>query len=125
MGRYSERVVSYCDACFTNGNIEGGSIDEIDRDMERPELLSLSPVQLSDDDLDDDDYLNLMTDDETYIGEYENEDPHEDNSEKMIEIKDLVKDLGEIVFDNQERIPEGEYLKLMDYLQRITNIANR
>ena len=60
----------------------------------------------------------------TYVGEFENEDPPENNSENMREIKDAVKDMGELVFDIQEQLKEGDYLKLMDHLQKITNIAN-
>ena len=64
-------------------------------------------------------------DDETYIGEYENEDwQPENNSEKVKEIKDKVKEIGEIVYDIQEKISEGEYLKLMDSLQGLTNRVN-
>jgi len=64
-------------------------------------------------------------DDETYIGEYENEDwQPENNTEKVKEIKDKVKDIGEIAYDIKEKISEGEYLKLMDSLQGLTNRVN-
>ena len=59
-----------------------------------------------------------------YEGEFENEDLPEDNSEKMKKIKDIVKEAGDLVYDIQEKISEGEYLKLMDSLQKITNEAN-
>ena len=63
--------------------------------------------------------------DGTYIGEYENEDwQPENNTEKVKEIKDSVKDIGEIVFDIREKISEGEYVKLMDSLQGLTNRVN-
>lgn len=64
------------------------------------------------------------TDDSVYEGEFENEDLPEDNSEKMNKIKDIVKEAGVLVFDIQDKITEGEYLKLMDSLQEITNEAN-
>lgn len=59
-----------------------------------------------------------------YEGELENEDLPEDNSEKMKKIKDVVKEAGDLVYDIQEKISDGEYLKLMDCLQKITNEAN-
>ena len=60
-----------------------------------------------------------------YYGEYEiDEDPPENNSEVAKEIKDSVKELGEQLFDLQEKLTEGEYLKMMDLLQKITNKTN-
>ena len=67
----------------------------------------------------------VFEDDATYIGEYEIEDwQAENNTEKVKEIKDKVKEIGEIVYDIQEKISEGEYLKLMDSLQGLTNRVN-
>ena len=64
-------------------------------------------------------------DDGTYIGEYENEEwQPENNTEKVKNIKDSVKNIGEILFDIQEKVTEGEYLKLMDSLQELTNRVN-
>ncbi len=60
----------------------------------------------------------------TYHGEYENEELPEDNTEKMKAVKDAVKDVGEFVFDLQEKLPEGDYLELMNLLQKVTNVAN-
>ena len=62
--------------------------------------------------------------DSVYDGEFENEDLPEDNSEKMKKIKDAIKETGDLVYDIQDKISEGEYLKLMDSLQKITNEAN-
>ena len=60
-----------------------------------------------------------------YYGEYEiAEDSPENNSEIAKEIKDTVKELGEQLFDLQEKLSEGEYLKMMDLLQKITNKTN-
>jgi len=60
-----------------------------------------------------------------YYGEYEIEDdPPENNTEVAKEIKDSVKELGEQLFDLQEKLTEGEYLKMMDLLQKITNKIN-
>jgi hypothetical protein len=67
---------------------------------------------------------SVHDEDGTYYGEYENGDLPEDNSEKMKEVKDAVKDVGEFVFDLQDKLPEGDYLKLMDLLQKVTNVAN-
>jgi len=59
-----------------------------------------------------------------YIGEYENEDLPENNTEKVTEIKEDVKKAGEMLFDIQDKINDGEYLKIMDMLQKITNGLN-
>jgi len=60
-----------------------------------------------------------------YYGEYEiDEDPPENNSEIAKEIKDSVKEIGEQLFDLQGKLTEGEYLKMMDLLQKITNKTN-
>ena len=62
--------------------------------------------------------------DPTYRGEYENEDLPENNTEKVKQVKESVKDMGSLVFDLQEKLTEGEYLQLMDHLQKITNGVN-
>jgi hypothetical protein len=62
--------------------------------------------------------------DDEYIGEFENEEMPENNTEKVKEVKDTVKELGEIVYDIQDKISEGEYLKMMDLLQEVTNRVN-
>jgi hypothetical protein len=62
--------------------------------------------------------------DPTYRGEYENEELPENNSEKVKKVKDSVKEMGEFVYDLQEKLNEGEYLQLMNHLQKITNDAN-
>ena len=50
---------------------------------------------------------DLDSDDMTYIGEFENEDMPEDNSEKMKKIKDAIKGIGEDLFDVQDKLSEG------------------
>lgn len=67
---------------------------------------------------------SIYDEDGTYHGEYENEEPREDNTEKMKAVKDAVKNVGEFVFDLQEKLPEGDYLELMNLLQKVTNVAN-
>uniref|UniRef100_A0A6C0BUV1 Uncharacterized protein n=1 Tax=viral metagenome TaxID=1070528 RepID=A0A6C0BUV1_9ZZZZ len=62
--------------------------------------------------------------DATYMGEYENEDLPENNTEKVKQVKESVKEMGSLVFDLQEKLTEGEYLQLMDHLQKITNGVN-
>ena len=37
----------------------------------------------------------------------------------------VVSEIGEQLFDIQEKLTEGEYLKLMDLLQKVTNDVNR
>lgn len=59
-----------------------------------------------------------------FYDEYENEELPENNSEKAKEIKDVIKNLGEEIYDLQEYISEGKYLKVMDLLQMITNKVN-
>ena len=68
--------------------------------------------------------LELTDDEGEYEVEYENGELPEDNSEKAIEIKDAVKVLGEKVFDIQGQLKEGDYLELMNLLQRVTNKVN-
>lgn len=62
---------------------------------------------------------------EVYEGEYENEDPIENNTEIAKEIKGSISEIGEQLFDVQDKLTEGEYLKLMDLLQKVTNNVNR
>lgn len=84
-----------------------------------------SDTQIPNEDVEDGAYWDSIYDEDgTYYGEYENEELPEDNSEKMKAVKDAVKDVGEFVFDLQEKLPEGDYLKLMDLLQKVTNAAN-
>jgi hypothetical protein len=60
-----------------------------------------------------------------YEGEYEiDEDPPENNSQIVTEIKGTVQQLGEKLFESKEKLPEGEYLTMMDLLQNITNKVN-
>lgn len=60
-----------------------------------------------------------------YDGEYENEDPPENSTELATEIKGTIAEIGENLFDVKEKLTEGEYLKLMDLLQKVTNDVNR
>lgn len=62
--------------------------------------------------------------DSTYLGEYENDELPENNTEKVKQVKESVKEMGSLVFDLQKKLSEGEYLKLMDHLQKITNSVN-
>ena len=62
--------------------------------------------------------------DSTYIEEYENEELPENNTEKVKKVKESVKNMGELVFNLQEKLSEGEYLELMNHLQKITNEVN-
>ena len=73
---------------------------------------------------DSDDDLEL-TDDEDYEEEYENEESPENNTENAKEIKDAVKDIGEKIFDIQDKLREGDYLEIMNLLQKVTNNVNR
>ena len=64
------------------------------------------------------------TEEETYEGEYENEEPPENNSEKARKIKDTIREVGGKMFDLQEILKEGDYLEIMELLQRATNEVN-
>ena len=63
---------------------------------------------------------------ETYEGELEPGEEEEDNTEeKALRVKKTVQEMGELLFDIKDKISEGEYLKLMDGLQSITNEMNQ
>jgi hypothetical protein len=62
---------------------------------------------------------------ETYVGELELAEENEDNDEEVASrVKKTVQEMGEILFDIMGNISEGDYLKLMDGLQSITNEMN-
>tara|TARA_B100000035_G_C20996792_1_gene552910 strand:+ start:306 stop:1286 length:981 start_codon:yes stop_codon:yes gene_type:complete len=76
---------------------------------------------------DSDDDLEMTSDEElsdTYEGEYENEELPENNTEKAAEIKEAIKEVGEKMFDLQEQLKEGDYLEIMNLLQKVTNKVN-
>jgi len=63
---------------------------------------------------------------ETYEGELEPGEEEEDNNEETaMSVKKTVQEMGELLFDIKDKISEGEYLKLMDGLQSITNEMNQ
>ena len=62
--------------------------------------------------------------DETYEDEYENEEIPENNTEKAVELKEAVIDVGEKIFDLREQLTEGDYLEIMNLLQGVTNRVN-
>jgi len=81
----------------------------------------------SDDDLD----LNDGSDEEDRLygdsqewEEYENEELPENNSEKAKKIKGVIREVGEKMFDLQDVMKEGDYLEIMDLLQKATNEVN-
>ena len=43
---------------------------------------------------------------------------------QALEIMDKVKDIGEILFDYQDKIKEGDYLKICNLLQGIVKDSN-
>jgi hypothetical protein len=83
---------------------------------------------LSDASFEDDLYLSDDDDDDgedPYEGELELEEEEIYNTnEKATRIKQTIQGIGEILFDIKDKITEGEYLKLMDGLQGITNEMN-
>jgi NACalpha-BTF3-like transcription factor len=65
------------------------------------------------------------SEDETYEGELEPAEENEDNNEeKALRVKKTVQEMGEVLFDIKDKLIEGEYLKLMNGLQSITNEMN-
>ena len=75
------------------------------------------PERYWEDDSDEEEYYG----EDYYEEEYEIDELPEDNTEKAKEIKDAVKAVGEQVFDIQDQLKEGDYLKLMNLLQLVTN----
>jgi hypothetical protein len=67
----------------------------------------------------------VLDEENVYEGEYENEDARENNTEIAKGIKETVSKIGENIYDIQGKISEGEYLKLMDLLQKVTNDVNK
>ena len=62
---------------------------------------------------------------ETYVGELELAEENEENDEEVaLRVKNTVQEMGEVLFDIMGNISEGDYLKLMDGLQSITNEMN-
>ena len=55
---------------------------------------------------------------------YEDEDEYGKFEETKSKVKDIVKEMGGVMFDIQSSITEGEYLILMNGLQAITNQMN-
>jgi hypothetical protein len=66
------------------------------------------------------------SDEETFEEEYEVDELPENNTGKVKKVKEIVKTLGEKIYEMQEqgRFNEGEYLEMMNLLQKITNSVN-
>jgi hypothetical protein len=68
---------------------------------------------------------SLGDEEDPYDGELDLEEETEDNTEeKAVSVKKTVQEMGELLFDIKDKISEGEYLKLMNGLQSITNEMN-
>jgi hypothetical protein len=69
---------------------------------------------------------SLGDEEDPYDGELDLEEETEDNNEETaMSVKKTVQEMGELLFDIKDKISEGEYLKLMDGLQSITNEMNQ
>lgn len=70
--------------------------------------------------------VNGFDSDEETFEEYEVDELPENNTEKVKKVKEIVKTLGEKIYEIQEkgRFNEGEYLEMMNLLQQITNGVN-
>jgi hypothetical protein len=74
-----------------------------------------------------DDDIELSDSDEEdpiYDAQYENEELPENNTEKAKKIKGAVREVGEKIFDIQDKLKEGDYLEIMNLLQKVTNEVN-
>jgi len=78
-----------------------------------------------------DEEIELTSDDEddeerrTYVGEFENDDSEDEEPPRSaLEIMDKVKDIGEILFDYQDKLKEGDYLQICNLLQGIVKDSN-
>jgi len=94
-------------------------VEEIDESLRTAGLADM--LEVSNDSLefeDDEEYEG------EYEGEYENEKLPENNTEKAKEIKDTVREVGEKMFDVQDQLREGDYLEIMNLLQKVTNSVN-
>ena len=56
--------------------------------------------------------------------EYEPDELPENNTEKVVEIKENIKKMGEKLFDIQDKLTEGEYLEMMNLLMGVTRGLN-
>jgi len=61
---------------------------------------------------------------ETHHGS-EEEDSEEEDSEESVQVKTIVKEMGEILLDIRVKVSDDEYLRLVNGLQRISNIVDR
>jgi len=116
----SEREIRTTEA-NTQEDIEGAEImcaycsHVWDGNAQCPCNLGLSDSELSDSE--DEDW--------PYGEEYVLDDePPENNSEKVKAVKETVKEIGEKLFDISSEIKEGTYLALMDSLQKLNNGVN-
>ena len=62
-----------------------------------------------------------LTDSET---EYEPDELPENNTEKVVKVKESIQKVGEKMFDIQDKLTEGEYLELMNLLMNVTRGVN-
>jgi len=113
-----EHVCSVCDDIYPE-IANGGNIEEAPGVPGEWEQLLDGSWVLNGEIYEDEDY------DETYMGEYENVDARENNTEIAKGIKESISEIGASLFDIQGKVSEGEYLKLMDLLQKVTNDVNR
>ena len=56
--------------------------------------------------------------------EYEPDELPENNTEKVVNIKENIKKMGEKLFDIQDKLTEGEYLEMMNLLMDVTRGLN-
>lgn len=107
-----DRMLAYCPDCEAGHEIIVQRNERAREERETRDMLEMSHDSLE------------FTDDEDYEGEYENEELPENNTEKAKEIKDAVKEVGEKIFTIQEQLKEGDYLEIMNLLQKVTNSVN-
>ena len=124
-------LCGFCPSCSDNLSEQ----EKAEKLYDRRRRLSIprhaSPVLENEEDSDDDLDLTDGSDEEDIYGnsqeweeEYENEELPENNSEKAKKIKGAIREVGEKMFDLQEILKEGDYLVIMDLLQKVTNEVN-
>lgn len=107
-----DRMLPYCPDCEAGHEILVQRIERVREEREMGDMLEVSNDSLEFEDGDD------------YEGEYENEELPENNTEKAKEIKDAVREVGEKMFDVRDQLKEGDYLEIMNLLQKVTNGVN-
>jgi hypothetical protein len=69
--------------------------------------------------------LEWYPEEEDEEDEEDEEEEEEEEEDESVPVKTIVEEMGELLFDIREKISDGEYLQLMNGLQKISNIVNQ